>query len=84
MACFFAVRSPTLQGDSISLRRSAALRRDRPAYFEEIVVGRDATIRSVRAMTGVERVPQVFIAGDHIGGSDELAAYLAGRNQNAA
>jgi glutaredoxin-like protein len=44
--------------------------------FEEVVLGRDANLTSLRAMTGKETVPQVFIAGKHIGGSEELAAYL--------
>ncbi len=44
--------------------------------FEEIVLGKDASLRSVRAMTGYEKVPQVFIEGQHIGGSEELEEYL--------
>ena len=52
--------------------------------FEEIVLGRDATIRSVRAITGKETVPQVFIDGDHIGGSEELKAHLRGEVRTAA
>ena len=45
--------------------------------YEELLMGRDASITSLRAMTGRETVPQVFIAGQHIGGSEELAAQLA-------
>lgn len=45
--------------------------------YEEIVLGRDASMTSVRAMTGRETAPQVFIGGQHIGGSDDLEAYLA-------
>ncbi|AAP95617.1 glutathione peroxidase [[Haemophilus] ducreyi] len=45
--------------------------------FEEIVLGRDASTISVRAITGKTAVPQVFIGGKHIGGSDELTAYFA-------
>lgn len=45
--------------------------------FEEIVMGTDATFTSLKAMTGRETVPQVFIGGKHIGGSEELEAYLA-------
>lgn len=45
--------------------------------YEELLMGRDASITSLRAMTGRETVPQVFIAGQHIGGSEELAAHLA-------
>ena len=42
--------------------------------YEEIVLGRDATLRSLRAITGSEMVPQVFINGDHIGGSENGAS----------
>ncbi len=52
--------------------------------FEEIVLGRDATIRSVRAINGKETVPQVFIDGDCIGGSEGLEARLRGEIQTAA
>lgn len=45
--------------------------------FEEIVLGRDATMTSVRAITGRDTAPQVFIGGKHIGGNDDLQAYLA-------
>lgn len=45
--------------------------------FEEIVLGRDATLRSLRAITSSEMVPQVFINGDHIGGSDDLEKFLS-------
>ncbi|MBD3669455.1 MAG: glutathione peroxidase [Gammaproteobacteria bacterium] len=44
--------------------------------YEEIVLGHDATIRTVRAMTGKDTVPQVFIEGQYIGGSEELDLYL--------
>ena len=44
--------------------------------FEEIHLGQDATLRSLRAITGRETVPQIFIGGRHIGGSEELALYL--------
>lgn len=45
--------------------------------FEEIVLGHDASTTSVRAITGKTSVPQVFIGGKHIGGSDDLEAYFA-------
>ncbi|MFT5881282.1 MAG: glutaredoxin, partial [Moritella sp.] len=32
---------------------------------------------SLRAVTGQSTVPQVFIGGQHIGGSEELDAYFA-------
>ena len=45
--------------------------------YEEIVIGQDITSTSLKAMSGRETVPQVFIAGEHIGGSDDLERYLA-------
>ncbi len=45
--------------------------------YEEVVLGRDASITSLRAMTGNDTAPQVFIGGKYIGGSEALAAYLA-------
>ncbi|MGM0593608.1 MAG: glutathione peroxidase [Pseudomonadota bacterium] len=44
--------------------------------YEEINLGHDATLRSLRAITGRDTVPQVFIDGKHIGGSEELEKYL--------
>jgi glutathione-dependent peroxiredoxin len=44
--------------------------------YEEIVLGRDVTMRSLRAMTSATTVPQVFIDGKLIGGSEALAAYF--------
>lgn len=51
--------------------------KDKGIPFKEIVLGHDATLRTVRAITGRETVPQVFIDGEHIGGSEELAEHLA-------
>ncbi len=44
--------------------------------YEEISVGKDATLRSLRAITGQETVPQIFINGEHIGGSVDLQEYF--------
>ncbi len=44
--------------------------------YEEIVLGDDATTRSLQAVTGRATVPQVFVDGKHIGGAEELEAYL--------
>ncbi len=56
--------------------RAKEMLKEHGMSYEEIVVGHDATVRSVRAITGRDTVPQVFIDGRHIGGSDDLAAYL--------
>lgn len=49
---------------------------DSALKFEEIVLGKDATTVSLRAITGRMTVPQIFIGGKHIGGSEELDDYL--------
>ncbi|MNJ04869.1 Hybrid peroxiredoxin hyPrx5 [compost metagenome] len=49
---------------------------ERGIQYEEIVLGKDATTVSLRAVTGRSTVPQVFIGGRHIGGSDDLEVYL--------
>ncbi len=49
---------------------------DRGIQYEEIILGQDATTVSLRAVTGKTTVPQVFIGGRHIGGSDDLEQYF--------
>lgn len=45
--------------------------------YDEVSIGSNARMASVRAITGRDTVPQVFINGEHIGGSEELAEYLS-------
>lgn len=47
--------------------------------FDELELNRDYTNRSLRAIAGVDMVPQVFINGELIGGSDKLEAWLSAR-----
>ncbi|WED21636.1 glutathione peroxidase [Vibrio sp. JC009] len=49
---------------------------DNGLAYEEVVLGKDATTVTLRAITGKTTVPQVFIGGEYIGGSEELEAYL--------
>ena len=49
---------------------------DHGLQYEEVILGKDATTVSLRAISGRTTVPQVFIGGKHIGGSEELEAYL--------
>ncbi|AEY02749.1 glutaredoxin-family domain-containing protein [Oceanimonas sp. GK1] len=49
---------------------------ERNMRYEEVIIGQDATSISLKAVSGRTTVPQVFIDGRHIGGSDELAAHL--------
>lgn len=44
--------------------------------YEEIILGTDATSVSLKAIAGATTVPQVFIEGRKIGGSDDLEAYF--------
>jgi len=66
----------TKPGCPFCARAKQALK-DKGIHYEEIVMGKDATIASLRAIAGKTTVPQVFINGVHIGGSEELKAYLA-------
>ncbi len=64
--------------------RAKGLLRDAGIEFDELLLGRDYTERSLRAVAGSTLVPQVFVNGQHIGGSDRLAEYLADRSASAA
>jgi glutaredoxin-like protein len=45
--------------------------------FEELVLNKDYTDRTLRAVADATSYPQVFVAGQHIGGAEELEAWLA-------
>jgi glutaredoxin-like protein len=53
------------------------LLKERGMDFEEIVLGKGGvTLRSLKAVSGATTVPQVFIDGKLIGGSEQLEAYF--------
>ncbi|MBW4662952.1 MAG: glutathione peroxidase [Chroococcus sp. CMT-3BRIN-NPC107] len=56
--------------------RAKEMLAERGMEYEEIVLGKDITNRSLRAVTGAITVPQVFINSKLIGDSEALAAYL--------
>lgn len=56
--------------------RTKGLLRDAGIRFEELVLNRDYTEATLRAVSGRSTVPQVFVNGDCIGGSEELEQYL--------
>jgi len=64
--------------------RAKGMLHDAGIAFEELVLNRDYTEASLRAVSGRATVPQVFINGKHIGGSEDLETYLAEINKNAA
>lgn len=57
--------------------KAKALLEDKGIAYEEIAVSHSGiTSRTLRALTNRSTVPQVFIEGEHIGGSDDLEVYL--------
>jgi glutaredoxin-like protein len=56
--------------------RAKGLLQDASIRFEELVLNRDYTEATLRAVSGRSTVPQVFVNGDYIGGSEELEQYL--------
>ncbi|NQZ05979.1 MAG: glutathione peroxidase [Algicola sp.] len=58
--------------------KAKALLGEKGLVFDEIVLGIDATLTSLKAITGADTVPQVYIGGERIGGSEELVSYFAG------
>ena len=50
--------------------------RDAGIEFEELVLNRNYTDRSLRAISDVNTFPQVFINAARIGGADELNTWL--------
>ncbi|NEP45263.1 MAG: glutathione peroxidase, partial [Okeania sp. SIO2H7] len=63
------------EGCPYCARAKAALE-ERGIEYEEIVLGKDATNRSLRAVSGASTTPQVFIDGKLIGDSEALMEYL--------
>jgi glutaredoxin-like protein len=47
--------------------------------FEELILNRDYTELTLRAVARAATVPQVFVNGEHVGGSDAVEAWLAKR-----
>jgi glutaredoxin-like protein len=57
--------------------RAKGMLHDAGIQFEELVLNRDYTEATIRAVSGRSTVPQVFINGEHIGGSEELEQYMS-------
>jgi glutaredoxin-like protein len=56
--------------------KAKGLLRDAGIEFEELVLNRDYSDRTLRAVVVATSYPQIFIDGQHIGGSDDLEAWL--------
>lgn len=57
--------------------RAKARLREAGIQFEELVLNRDFTDQTLRAVAGSTSVPQVWVNGEHIGGADALEQWLA-------
>ncbi|MDP1567199.1 MAG: glutathione peroxidase [Polaromonas sp.] len=57
--------------------RAKALLEEKNLPYEEIVLGKGITPRSLEAVAGARTTPQVFVGGRKVGGLDELQAWLA-------
>ncbi len=56
------------------------LLREAGIEFEELVLNRDFSERTLRAVAGASAVPQVFVGGTRVGGSEALEAWLGERD----
>lgn len=56
--------------------RAKGMLKERGIKFDELVLNRDYTNTTLRAMAGVDSVPQIFINGDLVGGSTDLADWF--------
>jgi glutathione-dependent peroxiredoxin len=63
--------------------RAKALLERHGVPYDEIQLGRDATPRSLRAVTGQDSVPQVYVGGRRIGGADALEEYFDRKKADA-
>ena len=64
--------------------RAKGMLREAGIQYDELVLNRDFGEVTLRAVAGASLVPQVFVNGEHIGGSEELEQFMAGRAQAAA
>ncbi len=73
----------TRQGCPFCVKAKGMLR-DAGLQFDELVLNRDYRESTVRAISGKTTVPQIFIDGELIGGSEELEQFLADTGDIAA
>jgi glutaredoxin-like protein len=64
--------------------RAKGLLNDAGIEFEELLLNRDYTDQTLRAVSASITYPQVFIDGTLVGGSDELAEWLQQRDASKA
>jgi len=64
--------------------RTKGLLHDAGISFEELLLNRDFSESTIRAVSGMATVPQVFVNGEYIGGSEDLENWLARQARYAA
>jgi glutaredoxin-like protein len=64
--------------------RAKGMLHDAGIEFDELVLNRDFSESTIRAVSGRTSVPQIFINGEYIGGADNLAEWLKQRTKEAA
>jgi glutaredoxin-like protein len=64
--------------------RAKGMLHDAGIAFEELVLNRDFSESTIRAISGESTVPQVFVNGVRVGGSEDLEIYLSKDAKNAA
>lgn len=57
-------------------KKAKALLTEKGLQFEELELGKDVTLTAFKAITNSDTVPQIYINGEHIGGSDHLEAHF--------
>lgn len=58
--------------------KAKAMLEDKGIKYEEIMISNHGvTSRTLRAVANASTVPQIFIEGEYVGGSDDLEAYFA-------
>lgn len=57
--------------------RAKGMLNDAGLHYEELVLNRDYTEATLRAVAGLSSVPQIFIDGDYIGGAESLEKYFS-------
>ncbi|MFO7808329.1 glutathione peroxidase [Guyparkeria sp.] len=56
--------------------RAKGMLHDAELEFDEIIVGDDVNLRALRAVAQTETVPQVYVDGQRVGGSEEVETWL--------
>ena len=58
-------------------KKAKELLNEQGLQFEQLTLGEDITLTGFRAIANSDTVPQIFINGQHIGGSEELSAHFS-------